>query len=311
MRARHLLTTAAICLTAVMLTGCGSHADRESTVAVDPAAKEQPAPPDVAPETLAAWDTLTGDFQNVLAEMPKRANPPTTLAQFEKRFSHLLTDGVQVSDWDRGSDMTSEDGPRLCLTGPDDTYLTFAILATEDDDSRFTRTWGTGGCDYESGDIIAEYDNSAVHRGILDSLRSDTMAFAVAVETWATDHPGRLPTTTDPLVAEAGLELSEGNYVYDYAATADPYTYRVCVHNVAGSWASLKVVNDEDARMSWPVQAVGLDGDCTYDEMSDEAYDDLLASLPPNEESVVRGAELVPLVPTLDENPLEVLFSLD
>lgn len=319
MRVRRLLATAAICLSVVALTGCSGDTIREAVNGVDPAVTDPAQPtlrdePDADPvnakaAALTAWDTLTGDFQHVWSAMGADPDKPDTLAEAQVRFANVLSGGVRVAQWEQRDQGESKDGLRFCLVGPAATYFTFAANATGDGQTiMFKRTWGTGDCNYDAGDIIAELTPaSSRQRDSIESLRNDTLAVAVAVETWATDHPGRLPASTKPLAAY-GLALSTGNAVESYEVTGD--TYRVCVRHTSGAWGTLRLAADDEQHLSWPVQAVGLRGDCRYKEMSDEAYAALLTSLPSREETVIKGLDLAEQVPTLLQNPLHEVFHL-
>lgn len=320
MPTRHLLGAAlALTLSLGTLTGCsdGGETFREATHSVDPAATDpaDPTPPSAAPHatpsitpTVAAWDTLTGDFDRLLGALRNdQSLTPDTPDAAAQRYGDVLSDGVRIADIDPGG-KHGEDGLRFCLTGAEGTYFTFAALEGPDG-MVLRRTYGTGACDYGTGDIVGEADLGPMRRrGVIESLRSDTMDVAVAVETWATDHPGRLPATTGPLFKDYGLTLSEGNAITRYTVAADG-TYRVCVRHNSGAWGTLSTTADTTRNMSWPVQAVGVKGRCVYEEMSDEAFDDLLAAMAPTE-VFTRGADLAEQVPTLAATPLQDVFHL-
>ncbi len=109
------------------------------------------SPPSPRPSRVRAYNLLAGELARFVdaAQVVEKAHPdahPETAEEALALVDYTFADGVTLSVFD-------SDG-RVCLTGPEETYLSLSESTGGD----LRQNLGTGPCVYDDGDVVLSID---------------------------------------------------------------------------------------------------------------------------------------------------------
>ncbi|HYI31838.1 MAG TPA: hypothetical protein VEX88_00060 [Glaciibacter sp.] len=284
----------ALALSALALTGCSSGEDSDS-----PPASENSA----AAEKVAGWKALaTGmnDFQTKFGNNNEKTNPaelPNDAAGTAKLLGFTPADGTKLESF--AADVTI--GTKTCMTGPNQTYMTTWIR-----DEGYTRTLGTGTCNFDGGDIVISpskaVDNSLDESMVIASTRYAEAAGA-AIDQYIEQHSEPPAVVDRKFLRAANLNMFTGSGVSAYETTPEG-GYRFCVVTADGQFTTYQ---KPDAEKPSAVAATGTDRSCTFDQAAADA--NKKAAEPSDfsdgvfEQTITKGEDLAAKVPELGDDP--------
>lgn len=237
---RRATTRAALALLTVVLTGCGSQAS-------------SPTP------QQEAWSVLSHDFNRFSETVMRNEravmvpdDPNQVLAATDYEFSP----GVRLTQW-----RSAESGAaRFCLTGPDDTYLSFVFTPTTKADPityGITRAFGVGECRYKRGALVLRTEpENREFVTMRRSIRRDAYVLTESIEGIDLSrkaYPGRF----SPGMLAPGMSLQPGTRVTQWAATDK--TVRFCVAQPSGAYLVMFLNVTQEM---YQTRGFGTDGSC-------------------------------------------------